>query len=127
AATMRYILVSITISPTGTSLAVSTSMNVIEDLVRPSFVKLFLIVCLSVLAMQVRAQAPAGADDSFALGTIEIIGQRMASDSAVTTDTVLATELAARHRDDLSQALDLVPGVAIENTGQRRERTISLR
>jgi hypothetical protein len=25
------------------------------------------------------------------------------------------------HRDDLSEALDLIPGIAIQNTGQRRE------
>ena len=66
-------------------------------------------------------------DDTFSLGTVEIIGHRVAADTAVTTDTVSADVLAARHRDDLSEALDLIPGAAIENTGQRRERTISIR
>ena len=65
--------------------------------------------------------------DTFALGTVEVIGQRVAADTAVTTDIVTADVLTARHRDDLSEALDLVPGVAIQNTGQRRERTLALR
>src|SRR5262249_4044602 len=66
-------------------------------------------------------------EGTFALGTVEIIGQREAAATAVTTDDVEAATLAARHRDDLSEALDLAPGMAVENTGQRRERTISLR
>jgi iron complex outermembrane receptor protein len=73
------------------------------------------------------ARAQATADDTFTLGTVEIIGHHIAADTAVTTDTVSADVLAARHRDDLSEALDLIPGIAIQNTGQRRERTISLR
>jgi iron complex outermembrane receptor protein len=66
-------------------------------------------------------------EHTFGLGTVEIIGQRVAADIAVTTDKVTADVLAARHRDDLSEALDLIPGMAIQNTGQRRERTIALR
>jgi iron complex outermembrane receptor protein len=72
-----------------------------------------------------RAQAPG--EDTFTLGTVEIIGRHISADTVVTTDTVSADVLTARHRDDLSEALDLVPGIAIQNTGQRRERTISVR
>jgi iron complex outermembrane receptor protein len=72
------------------------------------------------------AEAPA-ADDTFSLGTVEIIGHRIAADTAVTTETVSSEVLEARHRDDLSEALDLIPGAAIQNTGQRRERTIAIR
>jgi len=72
------------------------------------------------------AEAPP-ADDTFSLGTVEIIGHRIAADTAVTTETVNAKVLADRHRDDLSEALDLIPGAAIQNTGARRERTISIR
>jgi iron complex outermembrane recepter protein len=80
----------------------------------------------AVTGRSAHAAAPP-ADDTFELGTVEIIGHRVAADTAVTTDTVYAEVLAARHRDDLSAGLDLIPGVAIVNTGQRRERTISLR
>src|ERR1700755_175884 len=81
----------------------------------------------TVLAVGVaRGETPEAAD-KFDLGTVEIIGHRQAADTAVTTDTVDAATLLARHRDDLSEALDLVPGMAIQNTGQRRERTIALR
>ena len=86
------------------------------------------LVSMSVTEPARAQQAPAEATEGqFALGTVEIIGQREAAASTATTDTVSAEKLNALHRDDLSAALDLIPGVAIENTGQRRERTISLR
>jgi iron complex outermembrane recepter protein len=85
---------------------------------------LFLLAATA-FAAGVHAEAPG--DGTFTLGTVEIIGKRIAADTAVTTDTVSADVLAARHRDDLSEALDLIPGIAIQNTGQRRERTISVR
>ena len=44
-----------------------------------------------------------------------------------TTDSVDIADLAAQHRDDLSQALELVPGVTTMNVGQRRERLIYVR
>lgn len=66
-------------------------------------------------------------DSAFGLGTVEVIGKREAAATAVTTDTVDASTLSAKHRDDLAEALDLIPGVAIQNLGQRRERLISLR
>ncbi len=44
-----------------------------------------------------------------------------------TVDTIDAREIAASHRDDLSQVLDAIPGVALQNLGQRRERLLSLR
>ena len=83
------------------------------------------LVAATGFASGARAEVPR--DDTFTLGTVEIIGQRIAADTTVTTDTVSANVLAARHRDDLSEALDLIPGIAIQNTGQRRERTISVR
>jgi len=86
-----------------------------------------IVVVLAVTtASAAGAEAPP-ADDTFSLGTVEIIGHRVAADTAVTTETVSAEVLAERHRDDLSEALDLIPGAAIQNTGQRRERTISIR
>ena len=79
------------------------------------------------VAAAAHAEAPPPGDDTFSLGTVEIIGHRIAADSAVTTEAVSAEVLAERHRDDLSEALDLIPGAAIQNTGQRRERTIEIR
>ena len=74
----------------------------------------------------VRAQnAPAAG--SFGLGTVEVIGTREAAATSQTTDVVNADTLAAQHRDDLSEALDLIPGVSVQNLGQRRERLISVR
>src|SRR5690606_18911678 len=61
------------------------------------------------------------------LGTVEVIGKRIPTALAMTVDTVTSEELAAQHRDDLSQALELMPGISTVNLGQRRERLISLR
>jgi iron complex outermembrane receptor protein len=78
------------------------------------------------VSVNARAQN-APSDDTFLLGTVEVIGEREAAATAPTTDTVSAATLAARHRDDLSEALDLIPGVSVQNLGQRRERLISVR
>ena len=89
---------------------------------------LFLLCATALVAAGACSAAPKGeGDDTFTLGTVEVIGQRIAADTAVTTDTVSTEVLKERHRDDLAEALDLVPGVSIQNTGQRREKTISVR
>ena len=61
------------------------------------------------------------------LGTVEVIGQRTPVALPVTVDRVTSDSISAQHRDDLSQALELVPGVATQNVGQRRERLVTLR
>ena len=61
------------------------------------------------------------------LGTVEVIGARVPAALPFTVDTIDAQEIAASHRDDLSQVLDAIPGVALQNLGQRRERLLSLR
>jgi len=61
------------------------------------------------------------------LGTVEVIGQKVPAALLQTTDSVAGAELAAQHRDDLSQALELVPGVTTMNVGQRRERLVYVR
>lgn len=86
-----------------------------------------IVVALATAAASAAAAEAPAADDTFSLGTVEIIGHRVAADTAATTETVSADVLSQRHRDDLSEALDLIPGAAIQNTGQRRERTISIR
>ncbi len=82
----------------------------------------------AILAMPTSGFAQNAAEDgTFTLGTVEIIGQREAAATVLTTDVVNAETLAAKHRDDLSEALDLIPGVSVQNLGQRRERLISVR
>ena len=78
------------------------------------------------LAAPVLAQNVAGTTTT-ELGTVEVIGERVPVALPVTVDSVTADTIAAQHRDDLSQALELVPGVATQNVGQRRERLVTLR
>src|SRR5690606_28635599 len=61
------------------------------------------------------------------LGTVEVIGQRVPAALPLTTDTIGSETLATLHRDDLAQALELVPGLASQMVGQRRERLLTLR
>lgn len=85
-----------------------------------------LLTCVFALPTPALAQSPV-ADDTFTLGTVEIIGRRDTQTLGQTSDVVESSELASKHRDDLSEALDLVPGVSVQNLGQRRERLISVR
>ncbi|MGQ0529108.1 MAG: TonB-dependent receptor plug domain-containing protein [Panacagrimonas sp.] len=66
-------------------------------------------------------------DPTFTLGVIEVIGQHPADSAALAVETVDAETLSVLHRDDLSEALDLLPGVTLQNVGQRRERLVSVR
>ena len=61
----------------------------------------------------------------FDLGVVEVIARRPLA--AAMVEKIDATTLREYQRDDLSTALDLLPGVAIQNVGQRRERLISVR
>jgi len=76
-------------------------------------------VCVQTLA--------ADADSSFKLGSVEVIGRRESNVTPATTEAVTADDLARTHRDDLSEVLELVPGVNVQNLGQRRERLIYVR
>lgn len=70
-------------------------------------------------------EAPSGAPAD--LGVVEVIGAREPAALALTQDVVKGETIAAQHRDDLAQALELVPGISLQNLGQRRERLIYLR
>lgn len=63
----------------------------------------------------------------FRLGVIEVIGERESPVTGLTTETVDQQTLQALHRDDLAEALELIPGVTLQNVGQRRERLVSVR
>ncbi|MDZ4078548.1 MULTISPECIES: TonB-dependent receptor plug domain-containing protein [Hydrocarboniphaga] len=86
-----------------------------------------LIAVFSSGAAQAQAAAAAGPSKTFTLGTVEVIGTAESDATALTTETVDVEQMLALHRDDLAEALDLVPGVALQNLGQRRERLIALR
>ena len=83
------------------------------------------IACVAASSIAAASDTPA--DATFVLGTVEVIGAKESAAAGLVTDTVNAQTLSEKHRDDLSEALDLVPGVAIQNLGQRRERLISVR
>ncbi|MCC7463921.1 MAG: TonB-dependent receptor, partial [Gammaproteobacteria bacterium] len=73
------------------------------------------------------ALAGTSAPPAFDLGTVEVVGVRESRNTNQTTDSITAGELSAKHRNNLAEALDLVPGVSSQNVGQRRERLINVR
>lgn len=81
---------------------------------------------LPVTAWAERADAPL-AEEVFALGVIEVIGKREPAPTRLTVESVDAGTLRALHRNELATALDLFPGVTLQNVGQRRERLVSVR
>lgn len=87
------------------------------------------------LGLLMLASQPATADDSgseagaaapvFSLGVVEVRGAR--SPIVTPAESVSAEAIQTWHRDDLSEAISLLPGVHLQNVGQRRERLIAVR
>ncbi len=81
----------------------------------------------------VLAQDSANTEDAnslFRLGTIEVIevdGKKADSWSAPLQATVTATDLRRFERNDVSAALNLLPGVTVQNSGQRSEKLVYVR
>lgn len=67
----------------------------------------------------------AAAEPAFSLGVVEVRGAR--SPILHPVDTIDADTIQTWHRDDLAEALNLLPAVTLQNVGQRRERLIALR
>ncbi len=75
-------------------------------------------------AAETTAADPPG-NPVFDLGVVEVIAKRPLATAPI--EKVEAETLRDYQRDDLSTALDLLPGVAVQNVGQRRERLVSVR
>jgi iron complex outermembrane receptor protein len=78
------------------------------------------------LSMAAFSQAALANPDIFDLGVIEIngvAGQEKFSDK----ETITAEEIARHNRNDVASALNLLPGVSIQNLGARNERLVFIR
>ncbi|WP_036242925.1 TonB-dependent receptor plug domain-containing protein [Methylobacter luteus] len=72
------------------------------------------------------SQAAPADDDVFNLGVIEVnakVEQEQPSDK----ETITAEDIARNNRYDVASALNLLPGVSVQNLGARNERLIYLR
>ena len=72
------------------------------------------------------ASATDGTAEPFSLGVVEVIADAPDDHSHGVAQLTL-DELRTWQREDLAQALDLLPSVSLQNLGQRRERLIALR
>lgn len=85
---------------------------------------LLVLASLAVAADDVSPEADTSTP-VFSLGVVEVRGAR--SPILTPADTVSAEDIQTWHRDDLSEAIGLLPGVHLQNVGQRRERLIAVR
>jgi iron complex outermembrane receptor protein len=65
-------------------------------------------------------------EKTFTLGVVEVIGEAVEK-PAPGVETVTADDIAKQDRRDVAEALNLLPGVTVQNIGQRRERMIWIR
>ncbi len=73
------------------------------------------------------AHAAHAAPAPFDLGSIEVTGESGPAAARATAEGIDADALADWHVADLGAALDRLPGVSLQDAGQRRERLISIR
>lgn len=67
-----------------------------------------------------------GAEEAFRLGVVEVIGVAPVQ-PAPGTERVDAEAIERHDRRNVAEALDLLPGVTLQNVGQRRERMVWIR
>ena len=81
-------------------------------------------IWLSMVAMSINAAW--AEDDVFQLGVVEVDAK--SEQLAISDKEVLSQEDIARHnRNDVASALNLLPGISVQNLGARNERLIYLR
>ncbi len=68
----------------------------------------------------------ANAEKTFSLGVVEVIGEALAKPTPG-VEAITADDMARQDRRDVAEALNLLPGVTLQNIGQRRERMIWIR
>ena len=91
----------------------------------------WMILFVWMMAMAVPALAEqterdtADADDVFTLGEVVVTAQGEPAQGSISQ--VDGAMLRQFNRDDLTEALDLLPGVAVTRTGPRYERTVTVR
>lgn len=84
-----------------------------------------LLVCL--LPSAVLADDYAYGGGVFTLGEVEVVSDDAASPAAVLTARVTDEEMRRFNRDDVAEALDMLPGVHLTKTGARNESTVYVR
>lgn len=78
------------------------------------------------LTMTALSQPALADDDIFDLGVIEV-NAKMEQEQPSDKETLTYEDIARNNRNDVASALDLLPGVSVQNLGARNERLIYLR
>lgn len=105
-----------------------TAPNELKTLRNATMLALAALPAALGLAMgEARAQTDTTDDNSFRLGVVEVVGTRPDLDLDVRVDVLDAEDIARHARTDLSEALELMPGVTLQNIGGRSERLVFVR
>lgn len=89
---------------------------------------LLLLIVIMGCMMPSTAPAAAGAGTGvFVLGEVEVAGDQTDGAGSVLTERVSEEELRRFNRDDVAEALDLLPGVHLSKIGARNESTVYVR
>ncbi|MDD2760572.1 MAG: TonB-dependent receptor [Methylomonas sp.] len=78
------------------------------------------------VAMTVLSQMTQAEDDVFQLGLVEVNGESGRHELG-NKETITTEEIARHNRNDVASALNLLPGVSVQNLGARNERLIYIR
>lgn len=78
------------------------------------------------LTMTALSQAALADKDIFKLGVIEVSGQAD-QDKLSDKETLTSEEITRNNRNDVASALNLLPGISVQNLGARNERLIYMR
>ena len=101
----------------------------IRHRLHPTRAASIMVLILAASPVKGQAQAQAGVDSTSqaGLGVIEVIGTRLRLQDEVRVEVLDAEDIERHQRTDLSEALDLLPGVTTQNVGGRSERLVFVR
>jgi iron complex outermembrane receptor protein len=83
-----------------------------------------LLCCLLPTAVLAEEEAASGI---FTLGEVEVVSKQADQSTAVLTERLAEEEMRRFNRDDVAEALDLLPGVHLTKVGNRNESTVYVR
>lgn len=78
------------------------------------------------LTMTALSQAALAGEDVFQLGVIEVNG-KADQEKFADKETITSEDISRNNRNDVASALNLLPGVSVQNLGARNERLIYIR
>lgn len=84
-------------------------------------------ISLPFAAASAQDEKAGGAANVFTLGVVEVSGSNLLSETNPTVETVTAEDIQKFNRYDVGSAVNMLPGVTLQNLGARNERLVHVR